>query len=198
MRVRTIRPADVAEVAEVEAIAWGSNAATPETIARRASVFEQGSIVVLDGDQIVGYAASQLTDYISTASWGVQTDDGQIEGSHRPNGAIAYGVSMSARPGVSGKGVAYHVIKEYTRMYLGGGCRAMCVGSRVPGFARWSEKQSQAALKDYVQPGPDGRFRDPELRLYAGNGFSLLWEMPDYYPDDKSAGHGAMMIRTLQ
>lgn len=198
MKVRTIRPADVAEVAEVEAIAWGPNAATPETIARRASVFEKGSIVVLEGEQIVGYAASQLTDHISTASWGTQTDDGQIEGSHSPDGAIAYGVSMSARPGVSGKGVAHHVIAEYTRMYLGGGCRAMCVGSRVPGFARWRESHPEAALRDYVQPGQDGRFRDPELRLYAGNGFNLLWEMPDYYPDDKSAGHGAMMIRTVQ
>lgn len=198
MKVRTIRPGDVAEVAEVEAIAWGPNAATPETIARRASVFEKGSIVVLDGDRIIGYAASQLTDSISTASWDVQTDDGQIEASHRPDGAIAYGVSMSARPGVSGKGVAHHVIEEYTRMYLGSGCRAMCVGSRVPGFAKWSKTQADACLKSYVQPGQDGRFRDPELRLYAGNGFDLLWEMPGYYPDEKSGGHGAMMIRTTQ
>lgn len=198
MHVRTIRPSDIAEVAQVEAIAWGENAASPQTIARRAEVFEQGSIVVIEGDQIVGYAASQLTDYISTSSWADQTGDGTIEATHCPEGAIAYGVSMSARPGVSGKGVAHHVIAEYTRMYLGGGCRAMCVGSRVPGFARWLEAHPNAQLKDYVQPAQDGRFRDPELRLYAGNGFGLLWEMPDYYPDDKSAGHGAMMIRTLQ
>lgn len=198
MIVRTIRPADIADVAEVETIAWGPNAASAETIAQRAAVFEKGSIVVLDGNQIVGYAASQLTDHISTANWDAQTDEGQIAGSHRPEGGIAYGVSMSARPGVSGKGVAHHVIAEYTRLYLGGGCRAMCVGSRVPGFARWCESHPETALKDYVQPGEDGRFRDPEMRLYAGNGFNLLWEMPDYYPDAKSAGHGAMMIRTLQ
>lgn len=195
MKVRTIRPCDVREVAEVEAIAWGENAATAETIARRASVFEKGSIVVCDGDTIVGYAASQLTDKVSTESWSTQTDAGLIEASHTPGGAIAYGVSMSARPGVSGKGVAFHVIRYYADMYLGGGCRALCVGSRVPGYARWSAANTNRGLQDYLTPGDDGRFRDPELRLYASNGFQFLWAMPGYYPDEKSGGHGAMLIR---
>lgn len=196
MFVRTIRPSDVAEVANVERIAWGENAASPETIARRASVFEQGSIVIVNGDGIVGYAASQLTDHISTKCWSTQTDDGQIEKTHVASGAIAYGVSMSARPGVSGKGVAHHVIQHYAETYLGGGCRAMCVGSRVPGFARWQEAIPQGTLSEYLQPMEDGRSRDPELRLYSANGFHLLWEMPGYYPDTKSGGHGAMLLRT--
>lgn len=196
MKVRTMRPEDIAEVAEVEKIAWGPLAASVETIVRRAAVFEKGSIVVIEKGRIVGYAASQLTDQISTKSWDVQTDFGQIAESHTPEGAIAYGVSMSARPGVSGKGVAHHVIDAYSKMYLGGGCRAMCVGSRVPGFAKWLRSNKDGKLPDYVSRQTDGRFRDPELRLYAANGFDLLWDMPDYFPDEKSAGHGAMMIRT--
>ncbi|MFY0596294.1 MAG: hypothetical protein JXQ85_07685 [Cognatishimia sp.] len=196
MIVRTMCPKDIAEVAEVEKIAWGPLAASKETIAQRSAVFEKGSIVVIEKGQVVGYAASQLTDHISTKSWDAQTDCGQIAQSHRPEGAIAYGVSMSARPGVSGKGVAHHVIDAYTKMYLGGGCRAMCVGSRVPGFVKWIRHNQDGNLTDYVVPQTDGRFRDPELRLYAANGFNLLWDMPDYFPDEKSAGHGAMMIRT--
>lgn len=195
MKVRTIQPSDIAAVAEVEAIAWGKNAATPETIARRALVFEKGSIVVLDDDRIVGYAAAQLTDHISTESWGAQTDNGQIAASHKPHGTIAYGVSMSARPGVPGKGIAHHVIRHYAQIFLGGGCLALCVGSRVPGFAKWAADRNDASLGEYLVQLPDGRFRDPELRLYASNGFGILWEMPDYFPDEKSAGHGAMMVR---
>lgn len=196
MKVRTMRPEDLDEVAEVEAIAWGHNAATKETIARRAAVFEKGSIVVVDEDRIVGYAASQLTDHISTKSWEAQTDGGQIEGSHCPDGQVAYGVSMSARPGVAGKGVAFHVINAYAEMYLGGGCSVMCVGSRVPGFAKTNAQAPDLSLTDYVRRREDGRYHDPELRLYAANGFDVLWELPDYFPDEKSAGHGAMMIRS--
>lgn len=197
MFVRTIQPSDVHAAAEVETIAWGQNAAPPEMIARRASVFEPGSIVVLDGSAIVGYAAAQLTDHISTSSWNVQTDGGLIETTHRPCGKVAYGVSMSARPGVSGKGVAHHVIQHYAQLFLGQrGCCAMCVGSRVPGFAAWQSANPNNTLRDFVIPNDDGRYRDPELRLYAQGGFRLLWELADYYPDDKSLGHGAMMIRT--
>lgn len=196
MEVRTIRPSDVPIIAQVEEIAWGENAATPETIGKRASVFEKGSIVVLEDNEIVGYAAAQLTDHISTASWNAQTNNGQIEQSHVSDGTLAYGVSMSARPGVSGKGVAHHVIAHYAEIFLGAGCRALCVGSRVPGFARWSSNHNSDALRDYLAPGEDGRSRDPEVRLYNANGFRLLWEMPGYYPDPKSGGHGAMMIRT--
>lgn len=193
--VRPIQPTDLAHVAKVEKVAWGDNAASPETIARRASVFEIGSIVVLEGAQIVGYAAAQLTNYIATSSWDVQTDNGQIAGTHVADGTLAYGVSMSAVPGVSGKGVAYHVINHYAQTFLGGGCRALCVGSRVPGYARWKQGQDDDTLQSYLAPLPDGRSRDPEVRLYNANGFQLLWGMPDYYPDPKSRGHGAMMVR---
>lgn len=196
MKTRTIRPTDIQAVADVEDIAWGANAASIETIIRRAEVFERGSIVVLEGEQIVGYAASQLTDHISTADWATQTDNGQIATTHKPEGRVAYGVSMSARPGVSGKGVAHHVVAYYADLYLGSGCSAMCVGSRVPGFAKWKEARPNGTLKAYLATGDDGRPRDPELRLYAANGFNLLWEMPGYYPDEKSGGHGAMLFRT--
>lgn len=196
MNVRTMRPTDVPAVAAVEQIAWGESAATAETIARRAAVFEKGSIVVLEGDEIVGYAASQLTDHISTGSWAEQTDDGQIAGSHMPCGTLAYGVSMSAKPGVAGKGVAYHVIGHYAEMYLGGGCQALCVGSRVPGYAKWLVANPAGTLADYLRPMDDGRSRDPEVRLYNSGDFRVLWGLPGYYPDPKSDGHGAMMIRT--
>lgn len=196
MEVRTLRPSDVPVVAEVERIAWGEQGATPDVIAKRAEVFEKGSIVVVKDDVIVGYAASQLTDKISTGSWSAQTDDGQIAGSHVPGGSLAYGVSMSARPGLSGKGVAYHVIAYYADMYLGGGCQALCVGSRVPGFAKWHAANPDMSLQDYLKPMDDGRSRDPEIRLYNSGDFRVLWGLPDYYPDNKSEGHGAMMIRT--
>lgn len=196
MQVRTLRTTDIAAVAEVEKIAWGESAATPATIAQRAAVFAPGSIVVMSGGEIVGYAASQLTGNISTGSWSDQTDDGQITQTHQSCGTLAYGVSMAARPCAAGKGVAYHVIEHYAKMYLGGGCHALCVGSRVPGFARWLGMNPGGRLDRYLTPAQGGRSRDPEVRLYNSGGFQVLWGLPDYYPDAKSAGHGAMMVRT--
>lgn len=198
MEIRTIEPTDVDAVAEVERIAWGDAAASAETIATRADVFPEGSIVAVEDGKIVGYAAAQLTAQISTKSWAEQTDNGEIRASHVPEGRLAYGVSMSALPGVSGEGVAAHVIAYYTDAFLGSGrCSALCLGSRLPGFSRWSARaENSGDLGEYVLPTPDGRVRDPELRLYAKNGFQVLWELPEYFPDPESCDHGAMIVRT--
>lgn len=198
MHIRKMTPGDVASVAEVERTAWGDAAASPETIRGRADVFPDGSIVAVEKGRIVGYAAAQLTTQISTKSWADQTDQGAIRRSHAPEGRLAYGVSMSALPGVSGEGVARHVIGHYAEVFLGTGrCSALCLGSRLPGFLRWSASAGTSGnLSDYVHPSPDGRVRDPELRLYAKNGFKVLWELPGYFPDPDSCDHGAMIVRT--
>lgn len=198
MEIRNLEPGDLDTVAEVERIAWGEGAASRETIKTRAEVFPDGSIVAVDEGRIVGYAAAQLTAQISTKSWAEQTDNGEIRGSHVPEGRLAYGVSMSALPGISGEGVARYVIAHYTNIFLGTGrCSALCLGSRLPGFSRWSARQDNSGdLGEYVLPTPEGRVRDPELRLYAKNGFNVLWELPEYFPDPDSCDHGAMIVRT--
>ncbi|AXS40678.1 GNAT family N-acetyltransferase [Breoghania sp. L-A4] len=182
---------------KIEQTAWGVNAASAEMIASRARNFGEGSIVVLEGERVVGYAAAQLTEHLSTGSWSEQTDGGLITRTHMPAGRLAYGVSMSALPGVGGKGVAWHVITHYARIFLETGrCDSMCVGSRLPGFARWSATPGNSGtLSDYLRSGTDARPRDPELRLYTANGFQILWGLPDYYPDPKSLDAGAMLLR---
>lgn len=198
MEIREMVPGDIDQVVQIEKVAWGDRAATRDIIGVRADVFGCGSLVAVQTGKIVGYAAAQLTDHISTHSWAKQTDNGMLEQTHRPYGRLAYGVSMSASPGVRGEGVAFHVIAHYTKIFLDSGrCSALCVGSRLPGFARWTEKNGQSgALTSYVQSMPDGRPKDPELRLYAASGFRILWELPYYFPDQASMDHGAMVIRS--
>lgn len=198
MYIREMATDDIEQVLHVEKVAWGDRAATPENIAIRARIFGEGSLVAVQDEQVVGYAAAQLTSHISTSCWAEQTDNGTLVQTHKPGGRLAYGVSMSALPGVSGEGVAYHVIDHYTRIFLQTGrCSALCVGSRLPGLARWANKQTDhPILADYVQRATNGRYIDPELRLYAANGFRVLWELPEYFVDRDSMNHGAMVIRT--
>lgn len=197
MKVRPLNPRDIILAAEVERVAWGEAAASMETIGTRARVFAPGSVVVEQDGRIIGYAAAQLTDHLSTHSWTIQTDNGYIERTHVPDGKLAYGVSMSARPGVGGTGVATEVVAYYAKLFLGNGCRALCVGSRLPGYRRWAQERPDASLKSYLSRN-DGEPRDPEMRLYARLGFGFLWQMPGYYPDPESGGHGAMMVRTAE
>ena len=198
MKIRQMSSEDIEAVIQVERVAWGNAAASPDAIVSRAKTFPEGSLVTEMDGRVVGYAAAQLTDHISTGTWAEQTDCGLIRRSHRPNGRLAYGVSMSALPGLSGESVARSVIGHYAQVFLlSGRCSALCLGSRLPGFARWAgTRAGDADLQDYLRPGTDGRVRDPELRLYASNGFQVLWGLPGYFPDPESHDHGAMIVRT--
>ena len=172
MRIRTLKTTDLDRVAKIEQIAWGVNAASARMIASRAATFEPGSIVAVHKGEIVGYAAAQLTDHISTETWDQQTDGGNIAGSHRPGGRLAYGVSMSAVPRLSGQSVARAVIDHYARVFLGGGCDLLCVGSRVPGYSRWSATRTgECGIEEYLKYRPRDRAGDPEVRLYESHGF---------------------------
>ncbi len=194
--IRTIKPADIKQVAHIERIAWGNSAASIEQIRQRAFVFPEGSIVAENEQgKIIGYASSQLVNTISTKSWAEQTDNGFITKTHQPDGQIAYGVSMSALPEGANYGVSANVIAYYHDIYIKSErCSTLCLGSRLPGFKIWHQK-TQGDIKAYLVETPSGYSRDPELRLYQKNGFQLLWEIPYYFTDSDSFDYGAMIAR---
>ncbi|TMP81610.1 hypothetical protein CWB73_06895 [Pseudoalteromonas phenolica] len=192
MIVRTMNLEDIKKVREVELAAWGEEAATDEQITQRSLTFPMGSVVVEDENGvIVGYAASQLVDHISTKSWAKQTDNGFITKTHRPDGQLAYGVSMS---GVK-NGVGAAVISYYHDIYIKSGlCSILCLGSRLPGFQAWHNR-TKKDIKSYLSDQVGGLSRDPELRLYQKNGFQFLWAINGYFSDAKSLDYGALIVR---
>ncbi len=196
MQVRTMNNDDISQVEAIEQVAWGDSAATIEQIRQRLHTFPMGSIVAETGsNKLVGYASAQLVDQISTKSWAKQTNDGTITSTHKPNGQIAYGVSMSALPEGAKYGVGASVIAHYYDIFINSGlCSILCLGSRLPGFQKWHEK-TNGDIKCYLNQEIGGLSRDPELRLYQKNGFQLLWEIEGYYPDQQSLDFGAMIVR---
>ncbi len=198
MNIRTMKSEDIEKVIEIERIAWANEAATVQQIFSRISTFPEGSIVAESNDgKIVGYAAAQLVNQISTKSWAKQTDEGNITRTHKPNGMLAYGVGMSASPegAKCGASVGACVISHYHDIFIKSGrCSNLCLGSRLPGFKQWHKKTSRD-IKAYLNQSVGGYSRDPELRLYQKNGFQLLWEIEGYYPDSKSLDYGAMITR---
>ena len=196
MKIRTINEDDIREVADIEQRVWGEEGATADQIAARMNTFPLGSIVAeLPNGELAGYAVAQFVSHISTGSWADQTDNGMIAKTHRPDGAIAYGVNMSvppegARYGISGAVINYY----YDEFITKGKCSLLCLGSRLPGYRRWHEKYG-GSIRNYLSLTSKGLSIDPELRLYQKNGFRLLWSIPDYFPDNASMNYGAMIGR---
>lgn len=194
--IRNMKPEDINQVVQVEQTAWGDAAATIEQINQRASIFPEGSIVAENPQgKIIGYASAQLVNSISTKSWEQQTDNGFITNTHDPDGKIAYGVGMSALPEGANYGVGAHVITHYHDIFIKSKrCSILSLGSRLPGFKRWHEK-NRGDIKTYLAQNHGAYSHDPELRLYQKNGFQLLWEIPGYFSDPDSLDYGAMIVR---
>lgn len=196
MNIRQMKISDITQVQSIEQTAWGDSAATYEQIKKRFKIFPTGSVVIEnEAGKLVGYAAAQLVNEISTKSWAEQTDNGFITHTHVPKGQIAYGVSMSALPEGAKYGVGSIVIQHYYEIFISSGlCSVLCLGSRLPGYSKWYEK-NQGNIKSYLSHATSGFSRDPELRLYQKNGFQLLWEIEGYYPDRDSLDYGAMIVQ---
>jgi hypothetical protein len=194
MHIRQFNPADLGAVLGIETAAWGSEAANAEQIMARATVCPEGSIVAehLNGD-IVGYAAAQRVNQLSTQSWATVTDNGCITTSHKPEGKIAFGVGMSVLSTAARFGVSGAIIKRYAEIFVGqGDCQSMALGSRLPGFSRWTQ-QHGGTVQDYLGHARKGLSIDPELCLYEKAGFHLMWPVAEYFPDAKSCNWGAII-----
>ncbi len=196
MKIRRMCINDIQQVIEIEKVAWADSAATEAQIRQRREVYPLGSIVAEKSDgEIIGYASAQLVNEISTKTWAEQTDNGFIDKTHKPNGQIAYGVSMSALPEGAKFGIGGLVIAYYYDIFITSNkCSILCLGSRLPGFRKWQAKNN-GSIKSYLSETVHGYSRDPELRLYQKNGFQLLWEIENYYPDPESLDYGAMIVQ---
>lgn len=197
MLIVPITQTDIQEVAALEAQVWGEAAASPGRIRSRADVFPDGSLIArLPSGSLAGYVVVQRVSHISTGSWTEQTDGGLIAATHRPDGGLLYGVNLSVLPEGAKHGVSRALIDYcYETFVRSGPCAGICLGSRVPGFARWA-KQNSPNIRQYLSLRSGEFSRDPELRIYQRNGFRLLWALDQYFEDPDSLNYGAMIVRT--
>ena len=177
MHIRQFQEKDLNAVCEIETIAWGNEgAASAEQIMTRARICPEGSIVAehLNGE-VVGYAAAQRVEQLSTASWDQVTDGGCLRRSHIAGGPIAFGVGMSVLPSAARFGVSGAIIRSYAQVFVrDGGCHLLALGSRLPGHRRWRQ-QFGGTIRQYLDLQRKGFSVDPELCLYEKAGFRLMW-----------------------
>ncbi|TKB56132.1 hypothetical protein [Ferrimonas aestuarii] len=192
MHVRQVTEQDLKAIERLEISVWGDEAANIDLIYSRFEIFPEGSLVVEDKGEIVGYSAIQRVKRICSDDWFEQTDNGYIKHSHDDQGHIIYGIGMSGtKHGVSELLINY----VYDTFIASGMCYLIALGSRLPGFKEWS-KRTNKGIKDYIKTRKvDGLSIDPELRLYQKHGFEVLFEIPDYFPCQDSNNYGAMIIK---
>lgn len=196
MKIQKANKNNIENIVQLEQRIWGNEGATEEQIRSRINIFQDGSIIaLLPNDQVIGYVVVQRVSKITMGSWAKQTDHGSLTVTHKPSGKILYGVNLTVAPEGAKLGVSSALIEYcYHSFVKTGECSTICLGSRLPGYARWYKREG-GNVRQYLNTTAQGKTRDPELRLYESKGFHFLWEIKDYFPDPDSLNYGAMIYR---
>jgi predicted amidohydrolase/ribosomal protein S18 acetylase RimI-like enzyme len=159
-------------------------------------VFEEGQLVAVVGDVIVGAASSLIVDLghdpLRHHTYYGITDDGYFY-NHDPQGDTLYGADVYVDPEFRGRGIGrilYQVRRELCRRL---NLRRILGGGRLWNFADHADRLTP---EEYVWEVQDGKIEDPVLGFQLREGFVVRGIMENYIRDPRS-GNFASLIEWL-
>jgi len=126
---------------------------------------------------------------LAKTSWYEKTAGGTLA-NHKRSCETALGVDLTVVKTASRRVSERLVLTALVVSLLGGGLKAVFVGSRIPAY----HKNSHLSVREYVSGRrPNGKPLDPELYFYLKNGFKIARIIPNYMNDPQSLNYGVMV-----
>lgn len=164
----TINPRDLTSVASVE---------------MQCRKFPEGGFVVLDGEQVVGFAMGIFVDFdLDHPQHHIDEAVGP-NGSdfHDPQGEWYYGTDIAVSPEYRGRGIGkrlYELRKQLVRDHNRAGIIA---GGVIPGYA---DHKTEMTAEEYIAKVAAGELYDATLSFQLKNGFEARGAIAGYMRDD--------------
>ncbi|MFN7943662.1 MAG: GNAT family N-acetyltransferase [Thermoanaerobaculia bacterium] len=170
-------------------VAWSE-----EQLRSHLAVFPEGQFVAVEGESVVGMAASLIVwwdDYEIDTNWLDFTASGYFTNHDSSRGRTLYGAEVMVDPDRQGRGIGgaiYGARRELTQRL---GLRRIRAGARLRGYHAFASSMPPA---DYVREVVAGRIRDPTLSFQLRHGFRVLQTVDGYLRNDpESLGYAAVI-----
>lgn len=196
LRVRPTLSVDMDAVMEVEMSAWpGSLQAPTAKFMNRLNLFPQGFKCAVQGEKIVGFTTSMITEYDPSTpkTWDGITAYGTCE-NHDPNGDVLYVVSVAVHQEFQGLGIGSKLVQSQIAFAREQKLSKLILGARIPGYHL---HQHLDAATYILQKDANGEPLDPELRFYTRQGLSITTLVPEFEEDPDSLNYGVVMTIQL-
>ncbi|MEM7100002.1 MAG: hypothetical protein AAF541_17175 [Pseudomonadota bacterium] len=181
-----------------------SQRASPETLAKRFAKYPDGFLLAWHEQTAAGlltfvpvkYSSDDLSGF---ESWDQVTNGGDLHWPVEKANAL-YIVSGLVRSGYHDKHIFEFGVSEVAGLAKQLGYDYVLAGARIPGYRRFFEKHGPIAAHEYAALEHRGRLRDPLLQMYRALDFNVPNAnhiKADYYPDESSMDHGALVVHQI-
>jgi predicted amidohydrolase/GNAT superfamily N-acetyltransferase len=196
LHVREARSADIPAIIEMMKRAYPEMPIyTAGNIQGQLSAFQDGQLVAVSGDEVVGYAATfQIDEAAAFAAhtWVEITGSGHAS-RHDPRGDWLYAMEVCVDPAWRGRRVGQRLYEARKRLAESLGLRGIVFGGRLPGLARRIKQFGTAEA--YLEAVKAQKIRDLVATFQINNGFEPIGVLEGYLPSDKeSLGYASHMV----
>ena len=193
--IRNTRPADAADLIELQRSVYPSIAAwTEQRVLHQLEVFPQGQVVACYGERVVGCASSLVIrwdEWGTDHTWREITANGSFD-NHDPKGRTLYGAEVFVDPRLRGQRVGHRLYEARRALCRRMNLKRIIACGRLPGYHLHADEMS---VETYAKKVVWGDLNDPVLGFQLKEGFSYCGVMENYLPDDdESRGHASLIV----
>jgi 4-aminobutyrate aminotransferase/(S)-3-amino-2-methylpropionate transaminase len=156
-------------------------------------LFEDGQLVALDGDVVVGATATVRLNF--DLNHVDHTFADIIQGgwltSHQPDGAWLYGADLSVRPEYRGRGLARALYAARQEVVWRLKLKGQVTAGMIPGYG---PLKNTMPAEQYYQDVLAGRIRDPTLSMQMNVGFEPRGLLANYLNDPVCDNYSVLLV----
>jgi 4-aminobutyrate aminotransferase / (S)-3-amino-2-methylpropionate transaminase / 5-aminovalerate transaminase len=156
-------------------------------------LFEDGQLVALDGDRVVGATTTLRLDFDFDHvdhTFGEIIQGGWLT-SHQPGGAWLYGADISAHPDCRGRGIGTALYAARQEVVWRLGLKGQVTAGMIPGYGAVKDKMT---AEEYYAGVLSGRIRDSTLTMQMGAGFEPRGLLANYLNDPVCDNYSVLLV----
>lgn len=149
-------------------------------------VFPEGTIVVLDGETVVGFGSGLFIDvdydHLPDKEWKLIFDP-EGHALHDPAGDWYYGIDIGVDPDYQGRGIGRRLYEARKGLATRYNRRGFVAAGVLPGYAAHRQALD---IHDYLARVVAGELHDPTLTMQLRNGFRVVKPLQHFYEFPRS------------
>ena len=164
----------------------------PEDLEEMIDIFQEGSMVALDGENVVGIGMGIFADFdfdnIPETEEDIIYPNDSIY--HNPNGAYYYGTDLAVDSNYRGRRIARRLYEMRKEVVVRHNRRGFIAAAALPGF---ENEKHRMTVETYIDRVLKEEIFDPTLTVQLRNDFKVIKPLKNYFHHPAS-DHSSALI----